>query len=133
MLGNIHAVNLLKDAGAKTNSRENWVRVTPLMAQCFLTGGTGRAPVTISLVEGGAVLDLQDDRGNTALHLALAVRNLDIAMILLNAGASVDLPNNDVLRALDFANILMGLPEYVRAAIQARRPRGTSFLDSFGI
>jgi nucleoside phosphorylase/ankyrin repeat protein len=133
MLGNIHAVNLLKDAGAKINSRENWLRVTPLIAQCLLTGGTGGASVTISLLDGGALLDLQDDLGNTALHLALMVRNSAIAMALLNAGASVDLPNIEGLRALDFASIFfMGLPEYVRAAIQARRPQGTSFLDSFG-
>jgi nucleoside phosphorylase len=120
MLGNIQAVNILKDAGAKINSRENWLRVTPLMAQCFLTGNVGGTSVTKSLLDGGAKLDLQDDRGNTALHLALVVGHTAITMALLNAGASVDLPNNDGLKASHFSYINIWLLEIIRARGRAR-------------
>ncbi|KAB5513458.1 nucleoside phosphorylase domain-containing protein [Coniochaeta sp. 2T2.1] len=124
MLGNIEAVHALKGAGADVNSRDNWLRVTALMGQCFLAAATGReVEVTISLLTGGAHLDLQDRLGNTALHLALVVGNSDVAMALLNAGASTTVPNHDGLRAYDTVNAVRGLSEEVRQAILARRWR----------
>ncbi|KAH8728938.1 nucleoside phosphorylase domain-containing protein [Phaeosphaeriaceae sp. PMI808] len=130
LLGNIDAVNILKDAGADINSQTNWLRVTPLMVQCLLTVSTDRSvAVTVSLLRGGALLDLQDDRGNTALHLALFMRNSDIAMQLLNAGASIDLPNYDGQRAYEINN-LMGLSQEVKVAIQQRRSGQTRYFSS---
>ncbi|KAF2001475.1 purine and uridine phosphorylase [Amniculicola lignicola CBS 123094] len=131
LLGNIDAVHILKDAGADINSQANWLRVTPLMVQCFLTASTDQSvAVTFSLLRGGALPNLQDDRGNTALHLALFMRNSDMAMQLLNAGASIDLPNYDGYRAYEFAQTITGLSREVKAVIQAKRLQQTRYFSS---
>ena len=44
-------------------------------------------------------------------------------MTLLNAGASVDLPNHEGYRACDYSNIIAVLSQEVRAATQASRRR----------
>ncbi|KAH8648725.1 acyl transferase/acyl hydrolase/lysophospholipase [Tricladium varicosporioides] len=123
ILGNIKAVNLLLRTGANVNSRDNWLKVTPLMAHSFLTTRTANTLVVSNLLlEAGALLDLQDERGNTALHLAIIVGNFDIAMTLLRAGASVDLPNLDGLLVCHFCK-MAGASMEVRAAVQARQRR----------
>jgi hypothetical protein len=123
ILGNIKAVDLLLRTGANVNSRDNWLRVTPLMAHSFLTTKTANTLViTNSLLEAGALLDLRDGRGNTALHLAIFVRNSDIAMTLLRAGASVDLPNLDGMLVCHICE-MAGATMEVRAAVQARQRR----------
>lgn len=121
ILGNVVAVKMLTRAGADVNSQDNWLRVTPLMAQCFLTIRTAVAlAVATSLLEAGALVDLQDDRGNTALHLALFMGNSDIAFVLLNAGASVNIANCDGLLAYEIC-ILAGCSTQIQSAINARR------------
>ncbi|KFY31499.1 hypothetical protein V493_01050 [Pseudogymnoascus sp. VKM F-4281 (FW-2241)] len=121
ILGNINAVDLLLRTGANVNSRDNWLRVTPLMAHSFLTTKTANTlVVTNLLLEAGALLDLRDGRGNTALHLAIFIGNSDIAMTLLRAGASVDLPNLDGLLVCHICK-MAGATMEVRAAVQARQ------------
>ncbi|KAI6783325.1 nucleoside phosphorylase domain-containing protein [Emericellopsis cladophorae] len=129
ILGNAMAIRMLKDARADLNSRANWLRVTPLMAHCFLTVAPSAGDATGSLLGGGAFLDLQDDLGNTALHLALFARNSDIAMALLDAGASVVLPNLNGFRQCDIARTIDGIPQQVQLAIRSRTPL---FARSFG-
>jgi len=125
MLGNIEAVNMLIRAGADVNSRRNWLRVTPLMGQCFLAADTSRSvEATRSLLAGGAHYDLQDCKGNTALHLALCVGNSDIAMELLNAGASATISNHEGLRACDIVIAITGLSPEVKIATLASQHRG---------
>ncbi|KFZ25303.1 hypothetical protein V502_00216 [Pseudogymnoascus sp. VKM F-4520 (FW-2644)] len=126
ILGNVEAVQLLvRTPGVDINSRQNWLRVTPLMAQCFLAVPTDRAlQVTSVLLDAGAQLDLQDNRGNTALHLALFMKNSALVMLLLNAGASVDIPNYDNSTVYDHCVTYGSTPE-VQAAVQSRRGQRT--------
>lgn len=121
ILGNGPAVDLLIGAGAKINSRENWLSVTPLMAHSLLVAGGDQATyVTMSLITTGAQLDLRDELGNGALHLALAAGNSQIAMRLIRAGASVLLFNKSGERPTDYARNF-GVTEQVRTAIRLRR------------
>lgn len=127
ILDNMDAVNELIRVGADINTRMNWLSVTPLMAHCMLGKDTSSDGMTLLLLAGGAELDLRDGLGNTALHLALFTRKSGIAMRLLNAGASVDLPNNEGVRACDVASTAPGLSREVRATIAARSLRGYGY------
>lgn len=50
-----------------------------------------------------AVLDERDAQGNTALHLAIWLANDEYARLLIDAGASMDIRNNESGRAFDEA------------------------------
>lgn len=56
-----------------------------------------------TLIQAGADLDLQDQKGNTALLWASQVGNSDAVRLLYNAGADVRIKNHAGLTALDVA------------------------------
>ena len=63
-----------------------------------------------SVVKYENKLDYKDDKGNTALIVAIQTENEDIANALINAGADVTIKNNDNRTALFYA-IRMDMPE----------------------
>lgn len=67
--------------GADPNLRGNW---SPLMH----AASEGLAPVVTQLIDHGAILDLQDPNGWTALFIALDQNHPEIAGILLARGAN---------------------------------------------
>ena len=72
---------------------------TPLMT----ASEYGHVNVVTFLLEHGAKMDLQDRKGNTALHYAVRFSSSDVACKLLTLGAS-QLYNNDRLTPLLFAS-----------------------------
>jgi ankyrin repeat protein len=50
---------------------------------------SGQVATVQSLCEGGAVLDLQDNKGYTALHVAASNGHLDVARVLVGKGANL--------------------------------------------
>ena len=62
-----------------------------------------KLPTVILLLEYGANASLWDNKGQTALHLALQHSSLDIMMLLLSHGANVDAPDSDGLIPLHLA------------------------------
>jgi ankyrin repeat protein len=56
-----------------------------------------------SVVKYENKLDYKDDKGNTALIVAIQTKNEDIANTLINAGADVTIQNNDGKTAFFYA------------------------------
>lgn len=56
--------------------------------------GDGDLPKVVTLLAGGAAIDLQDDNGWTALHFAAQARSEEVARYLLAHGASVELADS---------------------------------------
>jgi ankyrin repeat protein len=55
------------------------------------------------LIDAGADVNLQDENGWTALHIAASVNNQEIVEILVDAGANLDMETLDGYTALDLA------------------------------
>ena len=79
--GKLVIVDELLRAGADANTTS--AGYTALMMAAIY----GHLDVARRLIQGGARVDAQDDRGVTALMLAAKYRQLDIARLLLDAGA----------------------------------------------
>jgi ankyrin repeat protein len=56
-----------------------------------------------TLLEGGADPNACDERGCTALHVALEHKRLQVARMLIAAGCSLDTRNNDGVTPRDMA------------------------------
>lgn len=82
-----HLVQLLLDYRAEAD-KESFCKQTPLAA----ASATGDAAIVQRLIRAGADVDHVDDNGLTALMLAAHLGHVDIAAILLDAGAT---PNPD--------------------------------------
>ena len=67
------------------------VGTTPLMH--VITGG-GNEQLCKALLGHGALVDFQDQRGSTALHLAVIRNQQTVARLLIEAGASPELRSN---------------------------------------
>ena len=66
------------------------------------------------LIKMNASVNIQDDQGYSALHMAVLSKDIDIVMLLLNHGASANLsdvygnnPSTQALRNWDLLRILM--------------------------
>lgn len=74
--------------------KENW----NWLHQCNLNN---YSPAPLSVVEfyikNGVDINMQDMYGMTPLHYAMRAKNIDAAMVLLNAGADPNIPNQDNL------------------------------------
>ena len=97
--GRLGIVNCLIENGADVNAHNNFPHHTPLMVACY----NGHMNVVTYLIERGANMDLQDKKGNTALHSAVHEGRLEIANKLLALGAS-KLPNIQRLTPLLLAS-----------------------------
>ncbi|WP_341751923.1 ankyrin repeat domain-containing protein [Candidatus Tisiphia endosymbiont of Piscicola geometra] len=56
------------------------------------------------LLNKGVNIDLVDENGNTAAHIAVMRDNIEIFKILLNKGANIDIKNNNNISVLDLVN-----------------------------
>lgn len=83
--GQAVVVRLLCAASADLELAEDVCGTTPLMAASM----EGHLEAVVALVKARASLDNRDNEQNTALHLAAAYGQADVARCLLAAGASV--------------------------------------------
>lgn len=72
---------------------------TPLMG----AAGSGRADICQMLIEAGADLNIQNEHGFTALHIACYRGHVAVARTLIEAGACADIQTNDESTPLHFA------------------------------
>jgi len=76
--------------------------VTPLHA----AANAGSELCVVELLDAGWAVDVQDDNGNTALHMAVVERNDDVYRILRAAGASNNVANTTGTTPLQYAEQL---------------------------
>ena len=57
--------------------------------------------LTTFLLENGAIVDIKDRKGRTALHVAVESENIKNVLKLLQHGANVDLQDNSDLMNID--------------------------------
>lgn len=93
--GNLEIVQVLLNAGAKTNSK-NYEKRTPLM---MLDEDASLELVNV-LLRYRAKVNLADKEGNTALILASEWANAEILQALINSGANVNAINKEGRTAL---------------------------------
>ena len=96
--GHLDIVRCLVESGADVNARKYDDKSTLLIGACYC----GHLSVAAYLIDKGAIMDLQDKEGNTALHDAARRGHLEIVSQLLVLGAS-QLPNNQGLTPLLYA------------------------------
>ena len=96
--GNGHAdvVKLLIDNGAKVGVR-NGRGEAPLswIASSFRRDIEKFKEIIEALINAGAEIDAQDNRGNTALHRVSERGHADVVKLLINAGADINAKNKD--------------------------------------
>ena len=83
----------------------------------------GRLVGVKELVEAGCELDGVDEEGNTALHHAVAGQHYNIAVLLLNSGAALDISNQAGLDCLQLSRSLAGRTVFSIAIQLTRRNR----------
>ena len=96
--GHLDIVRCLVESGADVNARKYDDESTLLIAACY----RGHLSVATYLIGKGAMMDLQDKQGNTALHDAAQRDHLEVVSQLLALGAS-QLPDNQGLTPLLYA------------------------------
>ena len=113
--GRLDIVRCLVESGADVNTRHYNEGSTPLMVACYW----GHSSVATYLINKGAIMDLQDKYGNTALRGAVKRGHLETVSQLLARGAS-QLPDNRGvtpllyacdLRSFEIVEYLMNRPE----------------------
>lgn len=81
----INMMNILVDKGANINMKDgNWS--TPLIWASY----QGNTEMVKALIQRGALLDLTNSMGETALSISVSSNHYDIANILINSGANVN-------------------------------------------
>lgn len=82
-IGNIRVVNFLLKKGCYVNNKTK----SNGMAAIHFSCNAGYTNITKSLIKFGANVNIQDDRGNTPLMLALLKNHPENAILLLKNGA----------------------------------------------
>lgn len=104
----------LKDKLKKENINErDHNGNTPLMWAALF----GNEKMVRILLENGASLNLQNDKGETALFLSLSNQHYSITLYLMDHGADVNIPNLEELTPLHVA-VVMGNCEIVQNLIK---------------
>lgn len=98
--GHTETVKLLLEAGANFNQR-GYLNKYPL--QYTFTNGDSYGGPLRALLEYRPDLDLVDDDGNTALHCLGETTPLAWVKLLVNAGASIEIRNKDLMTPLSIA------------------------------
>ncbi|MGD9888172.1 MAG: ankyrin repeat domain-containing protein [Halothiobacillaceae bacterium] len=92
-------VNMLLDKGAKIDQKNFYTELTPLM----MAVDNGSMEMVELLIARKANLNLQDERGRSALMHATATHQTKIAQRLLQAGADATIKDKQGRTADDFA------------------------------
>jgi ankyrin repeat protein len=91
-------IKFLISSGANVNSKEKgWYNNTPL----HLAAEAGNLDILITLIEGGAIIDMQNDSGYTAAHFAGTFGNTKVLSALFALGADREIKATDGKTALD--------------------------------
>lgn len=99
-------VRLLIEGGADVNQVDS--NNNPLIFTAVLWHTEGRAGIAKAMIEGGADVNAVDRKGDPLLLHALRRRNLDLARLLIDAGANV---NATVSHGIHLAHALSLNPE----------------------
>jgi hypothetical protein len=95
-----------------SRSRQAMV-VDTAAAQLLQAARGGQVETVQKLLAQGVAINTRDDKGNTALILAVTYRQPNVVRILLDRGADPALVNNEGMTALRLAS-LMEMPEMVQ-------------------
>ena len=88
--GNQHVVSHLVEEGAKVNNQTNGSGFTAL--HLAAERGYSSIPwIPMSLLKGGADVNIKDNAGKTALHFAAKKGHMEIVSLLINAGADLNI------------------------------------------
>lgn len=98
----------LLSCGANPDLSSSTLGITPLMTA--VTENTGSSIVALLLAKG-ANPDLQNQQGETALHMCVNLGKPDMAKLLIEAGADVNLGDRDGVTCLNLARSFHGLSD----------------------
>ena len=117
----------LLEGGAKVNTCDFVHRHTPLHRLCERGDGGEALDALNALVAHGATINAQDKSGHTPLHLAAFRGHADLALALVAAGASPNVPSSHGMCALsskppapEVLKDARAVPKALRAAMIAR-------------
>ena len=94
---------LLQHEGIQLDIQDNHGKTTPLIRSIT----NHHLHIAKKLIDKRARTNLRDCEGNTALHYAIAMENVELAVDLLNHGALDNIKNNDNQTPLDIASSFM--------------------------
>lgn len=94
---NADIVKRLIDSGVKVNEKESVDGNTPLI----IASSKSLKDSVKALLEGGADPNIQNNAGNTALHMAT---NIDIVNLLLSYHANIEIKNRDGENSIELAS-----------------------------
>jgi ankyrin repeat protein len=106
--GHADAVKLLIEHGAKIDTRDDIIRVSPLMSVSMI----GRTSMARLLIESGAEVCAVDTHGDTPLHHAAGSNRLDAVELLLCNGADALAKNELGETPLDVAKLMNAKDTY---------------------
>ena len=143
--GKISVIQTLLEAGADPNlpdeTDDGLADSSPLMEAASTFFATNRGEMVRLLIQRGANVNQQENKGQTALMQALAYSDLDAIAALIEAGANLDIQDNDGNTALmtaelrentTVANLLkqVGASQTGLNAVELLKAVGRSDIDS---
>jgi len=96
---NVEVVSFLIDKVKDING--NSIYGTPLMAATY----KGSAEIVALLLNNNALTNIQDKNGETAAHLAVMFKKLEIIKLLVEADADFKIKNNKEKSPIDYAKM----------------------------
>ena len=114
--GDVDTAEMLISAGARIDAQDRWGR-TPLMVGIYVEPLAEHLPVVNLLVSKGANLNLSDQDGLTALHVA-SLGEAEIVQLLLSHNADVNAVDHNGMTPLHNA-VLHPEIDVVKALLQA--------------